>query len=267
MLKRVASVVFVFAALLALVTPGFAFGGPRSQNVIPLTIVQPGGFRGQLVARRLSAGRVLHSADGGQVFGFDVNQKGNDGVLGSAKTVTAQGQVIASVETFDQTTAKVTKVVASTNTMDDFVVESIVDNDVGLILHDHVVNNRDVRSFRTMNPVTSNTFTGFWTPPNPNSFLIQQVAENQSIRTTAVFGYDLNDTPLLFSTDVAANTHGPVFHLDPNHFSGGDGPQVAQDTVRNLAVLATSPDAGAVGGEEPLIATVNLTTGPMTQFD
>ncbi|HXN08109.1 MAG TPA: hypothetical protein VN860_00465, partial [Candidatus Acidoferrales bacterium] len=261
MLKRVASVVFVFAALLALVTPGFAFGGPRSQNVIPLTIVQPGGFRGQLVARRLIAGRVLHTADGGQVFGFDVNQKGNDGVLGSAKTVTAQGQVIASVETFDQTTAKVTKVVASTNTMDDFVVESIVDNDVGLILHDHVVNNRDVRSFRTMNPVTSNTFTGFWTPPNPNSFLIQQVAENQSIRTTAVFGYDLNDTPLLFSTDVAANTHGPVFHLDPNHFSGGDGPQVAQDTVRNLAVLATSPDAGAVGGEEPLIATVNLTTG------
>jgi len=258
MLKHVASVVFVSATLVALVTPAFAFSGPRFQSVIPLAVMQPAGFRGQLVARRLIAGKVLHTADGGQVFGFDLNHRGNDGVLGSAKTVTAQGQVIASVETFDQTTAKITKVVVSTNTTDDFVVEGIVDNDVGLILHDHVVNNRDVRSFRSMNPVTSNAFTGFWIPPNPNNFLIQQLAENESIRTTAVLGYDLSDTPLLFGSDVAANTHGSVFHLDPNHFSSGDGPQLAQDTVHNLAILATSPDAGAVGGEEPLIATVNL---------
>lgn len=267
MVKQLAAVIVACAAFATFVTPAFAFGSPVSRDSVPLAIMQPAGFRGQLVARRLVVGKVLHTADGGQVFGFDVNQKGNDGVLGSAKTVSAQGQVIASVETFDQTTAKITKVVVSTNTMDDWVVESIVDNDVGLILHDHVVNNHDVRSFRTMNPVTANAFTGFWTPPNPTKFLIQQVAENQSIRTSAVLGYDLNDTPLLFSTDVAANTLGPVFHLDPNHFGGADAPQLAQDTVRNLAVLATSPDAGAVGGEEPIIATVNLTTGHMTQFD
>ncbi|HEV2879281.1 MAG TPA: hypothetical protein VGW96_06815 [Candidatus Eremiobacteraceae bacterium] len=264
MLTRLAA---IFALTLSsLLIPAPTLSAQTSLDVVPLVVLQA-GFRGQFVGRSFAIGKVLHTADGGQVFGFDLNHNGNDGVLGSAKTVTAQGQVVASVETFDQTTAKITKIVVATNTMDDWVVEGIVGNDVGLVLHDHVVNNRDFRGYRTMNPVTLKKFTGFWTPPNPNNFLIQQVAANQAISTTAVLGFDFSDTPLVFATNVAANTLGPVFHLDPNHFSGGDGPQLAQDTLRNLAVLATSPDAGAVGGKPPLIATVNLTTGRLHQFN
>lgn len=269
MLKRILKIVFSAAAIT--LTPALASisaaDAQRTADFIKLYTVQPVGFRGQLVTTGFTIGKVLHTADGGQVFGFDVNQRGNDGLLGSAKDVGTQGHVQASVETFNQTTAKITKVIVSTRTMDDWVTAGIVGNDVGLILHEHVVNNHNFRSFRTINPVTSQMFTGVWTPPNGANFLLQQVAENQATRKSAILGSDLMDNPIVFSSDVAANTLGPVFHLDPNHFGGADSPQLAQDYIHNQAVIATSPDAGAVGGSVPLIAMVNLSTGATRQFN
>ena len=70
-----------------------------------------------------------------------------------------------------------------------------------------------------------------------------------------------------FSSNIAANTFGPVIKLDPNHFGLGDGPQLAEDTVSTHAVIATSPDGGRVGGQVPLIAIVDLATGNITQFN
>ena len=49
-----------------------------------------------------SLGPVLTTSDGGQIFGFDIDSNGNDGVLASA------GSQI-SVQTFNETTGKITK--------------------------------------------------------------------------------------------------------------------------------------------------------------
>ncbi|HEY5095009.1 MAG TPA: hypothetical protein VII69_07845 [Candidatus Eremiobacteraceae bacterium] len=257
------------AAMLSLAVLGSSrsSAGPTSGNIRPLRILQPMGPHGQLGRAGFEVGKVLHTADGGQVFGFDVDQNGNDGLLASAQTISPQGQVLASVETFDQTTAKIAKVVVTTRTMDDFVTYGIVGDDVGLVLHEHVVNNRNIRTFRILAPVTSNMFTGKWTPPNGSNFLLQRVASNQSTAKSAIFATDLSGNPFVFSSMIASNTFGPVFDLDPGHFGGADQPQMAQDIAHNRAVFATSPDAGAVGGQEPLIATVNLSNGNMREFN
>ena len=234
---------------------------------VTLIALRPSGPNGALVLAGLSLGKVLHTADGGQVFGFDLDQRGGDGLLASAQTISPQGQVLASVETFDQTTAKITKVVVTTRTMDDFVTEGIAGHDVGLVLHEHVVQNRVVRSFHILDPVTANRFTGAWTPPNGSDLLIQQLAENQATNRSAILATDLTGNPFLFSSNVAANTFGPAFALDPNHFGGADQPQLAQDVAHDRAVFATSPDGGRVGGQEPLIGTIDLTTGRLRQFN
>src|SRR5277367_3519774 len=49
-------------------------------------------------------GKVLTTKDGGQIFGFDIDQNGDDGVLASAVV----GGTAVSVETFDQDTGKIT---------------------------------------------------------------------------------------------------------------------------------------------------------------
>jgi len=264
---RIGNNACVAAVLAILAATHAAPAAARPPNgVISLLTLRPSGPHGSLVLAGESVGKVLHTADGGQVFGFDVDQDGTDGLLASAKTI-SQGQVLASVETFDQTTAKITAVVVSTQTMDDFVTEGIGGHDVGLVLHEHVVNNRNIRSFHILAPVSGDRFTGKWTPPNGSNFLLQRLAENQSTNTSAILATDLVGDPFVFSSNVSANTFGPVFALDPNHFGDQDQPQLAQEIAHNRAVLATSPDAGAVGGQEPLIATVNLFTGTMTQFN
>lgn len=64
------------------------------------------------LARRPGLGNILTTSDGGQIFGFDVNQRGNDGVLASAQTVSRFGDQVVSVETFDQDNGAITKVFA-----------------------------------------------------------------------------------------------------------------------------------------------------------
>ena len=44
---------------------------------------------------------IVHSKFGGQIFGFDIDQNGTEGVLAEAQTL-PDGHVLAAVETFDQ---------------------------------------------------------------------------------------------------------------------------------------------------------------------
>jgi hypothetical protein len=57
-----------------------------------------------------------------------------------------------------------------------------------------------------------------------------------------------------------------VIHLNPNQFSLANQPELAQDTVNNLAVMAVSPDAGAAGGPPPNIITIDFKSGITKQF-
>ncbi|MGB8151958.1 MAG: hypothetical protein WCE97_12285, partial [Candidatus Cybelea sp.] len=86
-----------------------------------LTAVHDGG----------SLGPVLTASDGGQIFGFDIDSNGNDGVLAAA------GSQI-SIQTFDETTGKITKTLGAITGKkvgkgDDYVADGIFAGDVGLV--------------------------------------------------------------------------------------------------------------------------------------
>src|ERR1039458_1492341 len=81
---------------------------------------------------------IVHAKFGGQIFGFDIDQNGTEGVLSEAKTL-SNGNVLAAVETFDQTTGKILAVVTKTQTQDDFITLGVVGNSVGLVEHEHVI--------------------------------------------------------------------------------------------------------------------------------
>jgi len=261
----------VAAGAIATALPFFVMASPSAAQPGPdsvrLYTLQPVGLRGSMSVTGFGVGKVLHTADGGQVFGFDVDQNGPDGLLASAQTISPQGQVLASVETFDQSTVTITKTILTSRTMDDFVTYGIFAGDVGLVQHDHVIGTRDHRSWHLMNPVTGQTFTGRWTPPDATNFLLNQIVDSQTTPTTVAMGTDFMGRPRVFSTNVAANTFGPVIHLNGNTFGDGDAPQLAFDSVNDDAVIATSPDGGRVGGHVPVIAIVDLATGKARQFD
>ena len=215
---------------------------------------------------RVGLGEVLSTPDGGQIFGWDVNRSGTDGVLTTSKVV-GPGRYQVSVETFDQTTATVTHVFAKARgRQHSFLGDGIFAGDLGLITH-YVTPPGQIfprREYDLMDPVSGGRFTGTWTPPVQN-FDVIQAAVNQSTSTSAIYGIDLNHAgrPLLVATDLRAGTT-TTFNLDPDTFGIGDV-QLAQDTATNQAVLATSN--GGVGGPPPLNTLIDLTTGETTQFE
>src|SRR5271170_2130 len=138
-------------------------------------------------------GKVLvHSKFGGQIFGFDIDQSGTDGVLSEARTL-ANGNVLAAVETFDQKTGKILNVVIKTETQDDFITMGIVGTSVGLVEREHEVSFDHVkRTFHVLNPLASNQFTGVWKPPIGAEHIIMPtgVSRSQGVSDVAVFAYD-----------------------------------------------------------------------------
>lgn len=222
-------------------------------------------------ARRASIGPgpVITTSDGGEIFGFDIDQNGSDGVLAS------WGGNDISVQTFDTQSAKITKtfgVITGKKVQkgDDYVVDGIFAGDVGLVDFQKAgipgqTPTKDV--YHLVNPVTHAKLNGKWVPPL-KLFNITQWAENQSTTTAVVYGYQRegSDNPSLIVSDVAANTFGKVIPLSLSDFSLGTEPQLAQDTVKNRAIMASSPSYGAAGGPPPDIWTIDLSSGKTTHF-
>jgi hypothetical protein len=265
----------LIAAIVA--TAGALTAPPSSARTAPRSAPEPDhrpGFGAQPLAmpesgthRKVGLGKVLNSADGGQIYGWDINSHGSDGVLTTAKD-TQQGYQV-SVETFDQNTGKITKSFAVENgPRDSYLADGIFANDVALITH-YVEPKGSIfakRRYDVMNPVTAQGFTGSWQPPLKD-FDVKENAENQSTTTSVVYGIELknDDVPDLVVSNVAADT-STVFHLSPAVYGLDDDPQLAQDTGLNRAVIAYSPDAGAAGGVPPENALVNLTNGHIESF-
>jgi hypothetical protein len=208
---------------------------------------------------------IVHSRFGGQIFGFDIDQNGTEGVLSEAQTL-ANGNVLAAVETFDQTTGKILKVLARTETQDDFITLGVVGTSVGLVEHEHEISLLHVvRTFDVINPLSGNAFTGKWTPPIGQKHLIEEVSRNQGVTNNAVFAYDNSDSfiPYVFSSNIAANTFGPVIHITDSLNFGSVVPPMALNTQTNEAILG-----GGDGcfGCLPVIGVANLTTGAFSEF-
>jgi len=210
---------------------------------------------------------VVHSKFHGQIFGFDIDQNGSEGVLSEAQDL-SNGNVLAAVETFDQKTGKILEVVIKTETQDDFVTLGVVGKSVGLVEREHVISFLHVkRTFHTLNPLDSNKFTGLWTPPLGAKHLIMPagVSRDQGVPKVAVFAYDNsgNFIPHVFSSNVADNTFGPVVKItDANNFASVP-PPIAYDSKTNQAVLGGGPGCFDC---LPVIGVVDLTKGSFTEF-
>jgi hypothetical protein len=250
-------VLFAFSACAGITTP--AGGVTPATHLAHFTAVRNGG----------SLGPVLTTSDGGQIFGFDIDQNGNDGVLASA----AGAQI--SVQTFDETSGKITKTIGAIKGKkvvkgDDYVADGIFAGDVGLVDFQKAgmpgkTPAKDM--YHLLNPVTQNQLNAKWTPPL-KLFNVVEWAPNQSTDASVVFGYQREGSdPLdLIVSDVGKNTFGKVIGLSETDFALGTQPQLAEDTVNNLAVMATSPSFGAAGGPPPVIWTIDLKSGKKTHF-
>jgi hypothetical protein len=210
---------------------------------------------------------IVHSMFGGQIFGFDIDQNSSEGVLSESRDI-AGGKVLAAVETFDQASGKILKVVSKTETKDDFLTLGIVGSSVGLVEREHVQGLYVTeRIYEELNPLSTNKFTGKWTPPLASDDIILGVSRNQGVATTAVLAFENdanNFSTFVFGSDVGANTFEPAVTLTDPTFMFSDLPAVAYDSTTNEVVVAASD--GAVGGPPPVFALVDLTTGAVNEF-
>jgi len=209
---------------------------PRRTKLWPLALARTvllcaASSASAIAPRKVGLGKTLTTKDGGQIYGFDVDQNSKDGVLASA------GSAGVSVETFDEETGKITKVFATKNSArNSYGVDGIFAGDVGLITH-YIVPNGQLygrRQFELMNPVTAQEFTGSWTPPLKDVG-IALVAENQSSSNSVFYVLELKkqDQPDLIVSNVANNTFSKVIKLDANSFSLGNSPQLGEYSSAN----------------------------------
>jgi len=210
---------------------------------------------------------LVHSKFGGQIFGFDIDQNGNEGVLTEDKTL-ANGNVLAAIETFDQKTGKILKVVSETQNQDNFLTLGIEGASVGLVEQEistgiYVTS----RVYDVLDPLSSNAIASTWTPPLTADDIIIGVSRDQASTTSAVLYFENNSSfsTLVFGSNVGANTFEPAVTLTNPVFGFNEAPQVAYNSVTNQAVVASSN--GEVGGPPPVIALVDLTTGVVTEFN
>ncbi len=210
---------------------------------------------------------IVHSEFGGQIFGFDIDQNGTEGVLSEAQDLGGE-KVLAAIETFDQATGKILKVVKKIETKDDFLTLGIVGSSVGLVEREHVVGIYvKKRIYEELNPLDYNKFTNKWTPPLASDDIIIGVSRDQGSPTNAVLAFENGgtDSTFVFGSNVAANTSGPLITLTDPVFFFSDSPVMAYDSKTNRAVIAAS--TGEVGGPPPVIALADLTAGTVTEFN
>jgi hypothetical protein len=179
-------------------------------------------------------GPILFDAFGGGIFGWDMNQNGNDGLL--SETVFEQNATFLNViETFDESTAKITKIVQKRTTPasgPEPVVDAVSGNDVGLIDDEQydVVNGNIVRDdlFLRMNPVPGGKITGSWKPPHSKNLLTSYVTNNQASSNQAVMALDLNsqgvDYPRMYLYDSARDVWGPPYVWPDNQVNASGLP-------------------------------------------
>ena len=248
---------------------------PNGQRMIALLLGAVAGFAvhtGQAGPRQFDpavgpTGVIVQTQFGGQIFGFDIDQASNEGILCEAQTLDT-GNVQAAIETFNQTTGAIIKVIRQTQTHDDFVTLGVVGNSVGLVEREHSTGGlKVIRTFSSLDPLRRNRITGEWTPPVGTDHLVTQVSRNQGVANVAVYAIDLSSRfqPTVFTSNVADNTFGPVVSITDEDFVNGGDPPMAYDSVANRAVLGHAKLGNPfVPGK---IATVDLATGTFTKFN
>lgn len=208
---------------------------------------------------------IVHSKFGGQIFGFDVDQSGTEGLLSEAG-----GSVNAAVETFDQKTGKILKVVIKTQTQDDFLTMGVLGKSVGLVEREHVISFLHLkRTFHTLNPLDSNKFTGIWTPPLGSKHIITaidgSISRTQGSPNIVAWAGDISGQfiPWVFESNIEKNKFGPIVKITDSTNFGSVVSPIAFDTKTNQAVIGGGTGAF---GTNPTIGVVDLTKGTFSEF-
>lgn len=159
--------------------------------------VQSSALEGANVHRGAGAlGPVVTSEFGGQIFGWDIDQNGNDGLLTETAFETS-GKVINAIETFDQSTGQIVKIVlknerASANV--EPVTGAIAGGDVGIVDVERL--RADFKRddyFDLINPVSGNTITGQTQPPGALGVVPSFVTNNQASSSQVMMFYHLKN--------------------------------------------------------------------------
>lgn len=208
-------------------------------------------------------GVVVRSALGGFILGYDVDATGTLGILSEAVTL-PDGRHDVAVETFDQRSGETAAVLAmQRDSRNSFSTLGIFNTGVGLTEFEHVKKLYvDRRQYGVTSPLNSARFTGTWTPPFSGAQdIIAAAAPSQGMDETVFLAFHNNATDFhsyLFTSNVGANTFGPVIRVDAGVFSWSLSPQVAIDPARHRAVLAGSQGCFGCGTS---IGFVDLVTG------
>jgi len=214
-----------------------------------------------------ATGVFVHSALGGFILGYDVDRPGTEGLLCEALTL-PNGHHDVAVETFDQTTGNIVRIVRrQTDTSNDFVALGVAGRSVGLVEFEHVSTIYvDRRAYLTMNPLGANAFTGLWTPALTANDIILSMSESQGSPATAFLGFHNggSSNTFVFSSNVAANTFGPLVTVNDPVFTFSNSPVMALDTSTGRALLAASNGCPQC---RPQFGLIDLATGTQSGFN
>src|SRR5208283_2411975 len=147
-----------------------------------------------------------------QISGYDIDQNGTEGVLAEQKTL-SNGNILSAVETFDQKTGKILKVITEKVTQfDDDIVIGIVGTSTAIVLHEHAAAHGTERTYHLISPLDANKYTGEWQPPHfDTKELVFGVSRDQGAATAAflvLHNIYPGPTNFAFNEDVAKNTFG-----------------------------------------------------------
>jgi len=187
---------------------------------------------------------VVHTALGGFILGYDIDPDGTEGILSEALT-RADGRHDIAVETFDQATGRILKILRmQSDSKNSFGTLGVYDH-VGLTEFDHVQRLFvDRRTYLATAPLDANRFTGRWTPPfsGPEDIITSGSAALGGHRALFAGFRNVADDfhTYVFTSDVAAGTFGPVLRVDDPVFDENNSPVVALWDDGNEAVLAGS---------------------------
>jgi hypothetical protein len=195
--------------------------------------------------RAVGPGVIVTSKFGGPIFGWAIDENGSDGLL-SEVTPPSGNPYTSIVETFDQTTGKITKVVAKEGSgpsgSRELVVDAILANDVGLI-DDELRKNLEVHDkYYVMAPVTGNKVNGMWTRPPGKDFLLWAVADQQtdptSVMATTILQHGISQPPTFQVVVTNVATNQLLYVLSTPKGDGVNYPYlVAEDTATHHAYV------------------------------
>jgi WD40 repeat protein len=134
---------------------------------------------------------------------------------------------------------------------------------VGLVEREHVSGLFNVRrSFATINPLTGNMINDNWRPPIDQKQIVNQVKPAlDGTPNVAIYALSVstNLNPVVFTSNLADNTFGPVIDITDPDFTTEAPPVMAFDPVGNRAILGHDKPSPFI--LPPLIAFVDLTSG------